>query len=76
MAEALEAMTLGSATLMHLDSEIGSIETGKAADLVILDSDPISSGTATTLLDTNVALTMTRGDTVYCDGALVSCPTG
>ncbi len=76
MAEALEAMTLGSATLMHLDSEIGSIEAGKAADLVILDSDPIGSGAVTTLLDTNVALTMSRGDTVYCDAALVACSAG
>lgn len=73
MAEALEAMTLGSARLMHLDTEVGTIEPGKAADIVILSADPIGSGTATTLLDASVALTMTRGATVYCDPGAVDC---
>jgi predicted amidohydrolase YtcJ len=37
--QALEAFTLGTAYLNHLDADTGSIETGKLADLVILDRD-------------------------------------
>lgn len=35
--EALEAFTLGSAFVNHLDHETGSIEVGKFADIVVLD---------------------------------------
>ena len=38
--EALHAITLGAAQTLHLDAEIGSIETGKAADFAILGEDP------------------------------------
>ncbi len=73
--EALEAMTLGSATLLHLDREVGSIEVGKAADLVILSGDPLRSTMPTSLLDTTVVWTMTRGAVVYCDPAgPIECP--
>ncbi len=37
--DALAAFTLGSAWVNHLDGEVGSIEVGKAADLVVLDRD-------------------------------------
>ena len=39
---ALRAVTLGSAHQLHLDGEFGSIECGKAADLTILDDDPLT----------------------------------
>ena len=42
--EALYAITLGAAYTLKLDGEIGSIETGKRADLAILDSDPETVG--------------------------------
>jgi imidazolonepropionase-like amidohydrolase len=32
--------TLGAARVMHRDSELGSIEPGKLADLVVVDGDP------------------------------------
>ena len=38
--DALRAMTIDSAWLLHLDREIGSIEVGKRADLAVLDADP------------------------------------
>ncbi|KMW57343.1 Exoenzyme regulatory protein AepA in lipid-linked oligosaccharide synthesis cluster [Candidatus Rhodobacter oscarellae] len=38
--EALRAITLGAAYTLHLDGEIGSIETGKRADFAVLDADP------------------------------------
>ena len=65
--KALEAMTLGSARQLHLDSEVGSIEVGKAADLVILSNDPFSTG-ENTLLDASVLWTMTRGQVVHNTG--------
>ncbi len=39
--EALEAVTLGAAYTLHLDHEIGSIETGKRADFAVLEEDPL-----------------------------------
>ncbi|EBA02528.1 amidohydrolase domain protein [Rhodobacterales bacterium HTCC2150] len=38
--EALRAITMGAAYTLHLDGEIGSIETGKKADFAILEDDP------------------------------------
>ncbi|MEN9594177.1 MAG: hypothetical protein RLY23_660 [Actinomycetota bacterium] len=39
--EALYAATLGAAYQLHLDDEIGSIETGKRADFAVVDSSPL-----------------------------------
>ena len=41
--EALEAATLGSATAIGRDAEIGSLEAGKLADLVVVRGDPARS---------------------------------
>ena len=38
--EALWAITMGAAYTLHLDGEIGSLETGKKADVAILEDDP------------------------------------
>ncbi|MBB4173841.1 amidohydrolase [Sulfitobacter noctilucicola] len=40
--EALTLITLGAAYTLKLDSEIGSIETGKIADFAVLGEDPLS----------------------------------
>lgn len=40
VAAALYAITLGAAYTLKLDGEIGSIETGKRADFVVLEDDP------------------------------------
>ena len=40
--DALEAVTLGAAYTLKLDTEIGSIETGKRADFAILEDDPLA----------------------------------
>jgi imidazolonepropionase-like amidohydrolase len=40
-AQALHATTLSAAELMGLDAELGSIESGKRADIVVLDGDPL-----------------------------------
>ena len=39
--EALRAITLGAAWTLGLDGEIGSLECGKAADLAVLEDDPL-----------------------------------
>jgi predicted amidohydrolase YtcJ len=39
---ALRAITLGAAFTLKLDSEIGSIETGKKADFAVLEEDPLA----------------------------------
>ena len=40
--KALEGLTLAGARMLDLDDRIGSLETGKDADLVILSGDPLS----------------------------------
>lgn len=40
-AEAIRAATLGAATMMRLDREIGSIAVGKAADLIATAASPL-----------------------------------
>jgi predicted amidohydrolase YtcJ len=39
--DALRAITLGAAYTLKLDSEIGTIECGKVADLAVLEDDPL-----------------------------------
>lgn len=40
-ADALHAATLSAAELMSVDGELGSLEPGKRADLVVVDGDPL-----------------------------------
>ena len=40
-SQALEAVTLGSAYLLHQDHELGSIEVGKHADFTVLSENPL-----------------------------------
>ncbi len=61
---ALDAFTIGTAFVNHLDAETGSIEPGKLADLVVLDrnlfeADPMSIGEA------RVLLTLVDGEPVH-----------
>jgi hypothetical protein len=41
--EAIQAATIIPARAMHLETEAGSIETGKFADLIVLGKDPLAS---------------------------------
>ena len=43
--DALEAITISPARILGLDRELGSIQTGKAADLVLFDGDPMEATT-------------------------------
>lgn len=40
VGEALHAITMGAAYTLHMDGEVGSIETGKRADIAVLEADP------------------------------------
>jgi imidazolonepropionase-like amidohydrolase len=40
-AQALRAATRDAATALGLDAEIGTVEPGKCADLLIVDGDPL-----------------------------------
>jgi predicted amidohydrolase YtcJ len=64
--QSLRAMTIEAAWQMHLDDEIGSIEPGKKADLVILSDDPV--GPSTDLLAIDVERTVVGGVTVFESG--------
>jgi hypothetical protein len=55
---------MGSAYVNHLDTETGSIEVGKLADLVVLDRDLISAGPGD-LLGGTVQLTLVAGEKVF-----------
>ena len=52
--EALQLVTLNPAKQLQIDAEVGSIEVGKSADLVLWNHAPLS--------------TMARADTVWIDG--------
>ena len=41
--EAIQAATITPARVMKLDNEVGTIEAGKRADLIILDADPLDN---------------------------------
>lgn len=56
--EALSLVTINPARMLGLDARIGSIETGKDADLVLYDRDPMSTYA-------RVEMTMIDGDVVY-----------
>lgn len=42
VAQALHAATRANAAILGIDSQTGSLEVGKAADLVVLDADPLA----------------------------------
>lgn len=66
---ALEAFTIGSAYVNHLDRLTGSLEAGKAADLVVLDRD-LFAPDASQIGEARVLLTMVGGEPVHEDPGL------
>ncbi len=62
--QAVESFTANGAYAMGVEGETGSIEVGKAADLVVLDRD-ILSIPAEEITDANVELTVFGGRPVY-----------
>lgn len=60
----VRGFTIDAAYQMHMDDEIGSLEVGKKADLIVLDQD-IFEIDAHEIHKTQVLLTMMDGDIVY-----------
>lgn len=69
--EALRSSTLGPAWLTFEERTKGSIEVGKLADLVVLDSD-ILSVPETRIKDLKVLMTMVDGEVVYTDASFAA----
>jgi predicted amidohydrolase YtcJ len=69
--QALEAFTIGAAHVNHLDELTGTIEVGKAADLVILDRD-IRAPDAGPVGDARVAATYVAGEAVAAGSTIGS----
>jgi predicted amidohydrolase YtcJ len=62
--DALDAYTQGSAYVAFLDSEVGTLEVGKQADLAILSEDPFAV-TPTEIAKTHVVMTLVGGKVVF-----------
>ena len=58
--QAIQAATINSARILRLDGQYGSLESGKVADLVILNADPLA----------DIANSL-RIDSVWMDGKQV-----
>jgi predicted amidohydrolase YtcJ len=72
--EALRIMTMGSAYALFRENEIGSLEVGKLADMVVLSDNPMQIE-AESIKDLQVLVTMVGGSVEYCaDGAEGYCP--
>jgi predicted amidohydrolase YtcJ len=69
LAEAIHGFTLGSAYVNHLDDATGSIETGKLADLAVIDRD-LFAPDAGPIGEAKVVLTTVGGEIVFEDPTL------
>ena len=70
--EALRAWTLGSAWDAHSEDELGSIEPGKLADIVVLSDDYLAVPDEA-LRGLKSVLTLVGGEIVYSDSSVVAC---
>lgn len=62
--QSIRAMTIDAAWQMHLDKQLGSIEVGKQADLVVLDQDPLNTA-IDRLKDIQILETWVGGVNIY-----------
>jgi predicted amidohydrolase YtcJ len=64
LEEGIRVMTLGGAYSMRKEKELGSIEKGKSADMVVLDRN-LFEVDRESIVDTKVLYTIFRGSIVY-----------
>ena len=64
LAETLKAYTYGSACAINRENELGTLEAGKLADIVVLDRNLFAASEAE-IPETSVALTVMDGQIVY-----------
>jgi predicted amidohydrolase YtcJ len=65
VAEAIEAYTLGSAFGAGREKDLGSLEVGKRADLVVLSRDVLAKKELNRIADTRVLITAAGGRIVF-----------
>ncbi|MGQ9729871.1 MAG: amidohydrolase [Candidatus Zipacnadales bacterium] len=65
VAQALRAYTADAAFAVFADHQLGTLEPGKLADVVVLDRDITDPANQNLLSETNVVLTMVGGETVW-----------
>jgi predicted amidohydrolase YtcJ len=63
--EAIEAYTVGSAFATFQERDLGTLEVGKLADLVVLSRDILAPAEAERIAATEVVLTVAGGRVVY-----------
>jgi predicted amidohydrolase YtcJ len=66
LEQALDAYTIGSAFVNHLDRATGTIEVGKLADLAVVDRDPFAEDEGP-IGEARVLMTIVEGELVYGD---------
>jgi hypothetical protein len=66
--EAIEGYTLGSAYAAFQEKDLGTLETGKLADLAVLSRDILADAERDNIASTDVLLTMVGGRVVYEKG--------
>jgi predicted amidohydrolase YtcJ len=72
--EALPMVTINAAYLLFREDEVGSLEPGKLADLIVLSENPLEVE-LDELKDIEVWMTMVGGETAYCaPGYEAYCP--
>jgi len=72
--EALHIMTINSAYALFREKEIGSLEAGKLADMIILSENPLKVQPEA-IKDINVLMTMIGGKVEYCAAGFETlCP--
>lgn len=72
--DALYRMTMESAYALFREAEVGSLEAGKFADLIVLSEDPTDVDPLA-IKDILVEMTMVEGEVLYCaPGAEELCP--
>ncbi|HYE69817.1 MAG TPA: amidohydrolase family protein, partial [Anaerovoracaceae bacterium] len=69
LAETLKAYTYGSACAINRENELGTLEAGKLADIVVLSKN-IFAGSNEEILNTCVKLTVMDGQIVYKEGPI------
>ena len=74
VADALPMMTINAAYALFRDEEVGSLEVGKYADLIVLPDNPLTAAPEA-LVEMNVLLTMVGGRVEFCaPGHADLCP--
>lgn len=73
ITEALPMLTINAAYLLFMEDEVGSLESDKLADLIVLSGNPLDNPDG--IKDLSVLVTVVGGKTAYCAaGQQALCP--